>query len=100
MRALTCLDLKSAATVYPFLRTALFLGNSMFCFFHVNAINHLISHYVCFCRWATMMSTDKEQDGYSKILTRSDCERLRAQQKRQDVDQCEQFGQVLLFDYF
>jgi hypothetical protein len=47
-----------------------------------------------------MMSTDKEQDGYSKILTRSDCERLRAQQKRQDVDQCEQFGQVLLFDYF
>lgn len=39
-----------------------------------------------------MMCTDKEQDGYSKILSKADCDRLKSPQKRPDVDHCEHFG--------
>lgn len=39
-----------------------------------------------------MMSSTKSQDGYSKILTKSDCDKLKGLGKRKDVDYCEHLG--------
>ena len=36
-----------------------------------------------------MMSSTKSQDGYSKILSKSDCDKLKGLGKRTDVDLCE-----------
>ena len=36
-----------------------------------------------------MMSSPKSQDGYSKILSKSDCDKLKGLGKRTDVDLCE-----------
>ena len=43
-------------------------------------------------RWATMMSSSKSQDGYSKILHKADCDKLKGLHKRKSVDHCEHFG--------
>ena len=37
-----------------------------------------------------MMSSDKAQDGYSKLLTKADCERLKSKTLKKEVEQCEQ----------
>jgi len=39
-----------------------------------------------------MMSSSKSQDGYSKILNKADCDKLKNLQKRKNVDHCEHFG--------
>ena len=42
-----------------------------------------------------MMSSTKSQDGYSKILSKNDCDRLKGLNKREEVDKCEHFGTTL-----
>lgn len=37
-----------------------------------------------------MMSSNKAQDGYSKLLTKADCERLKSKTLKKEVEQCEQ----------
>ena len=43
-------------------------------------------------RWATMMSSSKSQDGYSKIVHKADCDKLKGLHKRKNVDHREHFG--------
>ena len=47
-------------------------------------------------RWATMMCTDKAIDGYSKLLSRSDVEKLKGLNNKQKVEECEYLGQFLV----
>lgn len=48
-------------------------------------------------RWATMMSTDRAQDGYSKILNKTDCEKLKGNNKKEAVKECECPGSIQVF---
>lgn len=45
-------------------------------------------------RWATMMGTDKSQDGRSKILNKTDCEKLKGDQRKDAVIECECLGSM------
>ena len=39
--------------------------------------------------WANMASTDKHQDGFSKVLNKSDVEKLRGQNLAEKIQACE-----------
>ena len=43
-----------------------------------------------------MMCTDKAIDGYSKLLSRSDVEKLKGLNNKQKVEECEYLGQFLV----
>ncbi|CAL1153508.1 unnamed protein product [Cladocopium goreaui] len=63
MKSIAYMEFKGSTSLYPFLRTAL---------------------------WASMMCSNRSSDGYSKLLNKSDCEKLKNAAFKAQVDMAEQ----------